>query len=48
LTLTSIGQAQSDSALFQADLAPPPADQTAVSSGYVLTLDSTEAVANSQ
>ncbi|MGC8698272.1 MAG: hypothetical protein ACP5Q0_07320 [Halothiobacillus sp.] len=47
LTLTSIGQAQSDSALFQANLAPPPVNQTAVSNGYVLTLDSTEAVANS-
>ncbi|OYY30673.1 MAG: hypothetical protein B7Y58_11950 [Halothiobacillus sp. 35-54-62] len=45
LTITGIGQAQSDSILFQANLAPPPTNQTSVSSRYVLKLDSTEASA---
>ncbi len=48
LTITSIGQAQSDSAIFQANIVSTPAAQTAASSHYELTLNTTEASAVTQ
>lgn len=47
LTITRIGQAQSDSNQFQGRFAPPPATQAATSNAYALLLDSMEASATS-